>query len=366
MGSDSSNNQESLGQTVLDDIRKTSIKRRFWQELTDLYDFYLDEEKRTELADYGRIRRAFMVLGWLLKGLLFKLSPARRLALLAALLFTVAAQTSLTLFERRISADLRPAGFIVLLVILMLELKDKLLAKDEIQVAREVQLALLPNSHPKIPCWQIWSYSRPANDVGGDLVDYLELGGFRHGVILGDVAGKGLGAALLTAKLQATLSALITDAASLDELGARLNTILVRDGIDNRFATAFYAEIEHDSDDIRYLNAGHNPAYVIREGRLETLGASAMPLGMMPGTQYREESVRICKGELLIIYSDGLTEAEDEDGQDFGNDKLEAMLPDLRGLTAEQAGRKVLRAVDRFLADQRPGDDLSLVILVRT
>ncbi|MDH3783761.1 MAG: hypothetical protein OEV00_00385, partial [Acidobacteriota bacterium] len=154
MGSDSSNNQESLGQTVLDDIRKTSIKRRFWQELTDLYDFYLDEEKRTELADYGRIRRAFMVLGWLLKGLLFKLSPARRLALLAALLFTVAAQTSLTLFERRISADLRPAGFIVLLVILMLELKDKLLAKDEIQVAREVQLALLPNSHPKIPGWQ--------------------------------------------------------------------------------------------------------------------------------------------------------------------------------------------------------------------
>ena len=357
--------QASLGRTVLDDIRKTPIQRRFWQELTDLYDFYLDEEKRTELAGYGRIRRAFMVLGWLLKGLLFKLSPPRRLALLMALLFTALAQTSLTLLERRISADLRPAGFIVLLVILMLELKDKLLAKDEIQVAREVQLALLPDSNPDIPGWQVWSYSRPANDVGGDLVDYLELGGFRHGVILGDVAGKGLGAALLTAKLQATLSALITDAASLDELGARLNTIFVRDGIDNRFATAFYAEIEHNSDDIRYLNAGHNPAYVVREHGIDTLGASALPLGMMPGTQYREESVRLVAGEFLFIYSDGLTEAEGSSGEDFGNERLLKMLPDLLGLSAEQAGRKVLRAVDQFLADRRPGDDLSLVVLVR-
>ena len=106
---------------------------------------------------------------------------------------------SFKLGDWSLGLDLRPWGGLLFLIILMLELKDKLVAKDEIQIARQVQIALLPHENPEIPGWSVWCYSRPANDVGGDLVDYLELDGFRHGVVLGDVAGKGLGAALLSA-----------------------------------------------------------------------------------------------------------------------------------------------------------------------
>ena len=183
------------------------------------------------------------------------------------------------------------------------------MAKDEIQIARQVQIALLPRGNPTIPGWSAWCYSRPANDVGGDLVDYLELDGFRHGVMLGDVAGKGLGAALLSAKLQATLRALVPDAASLDELAASVNTIFHRDGLDNRYATLFYAELEYHSGMLRYVNAGHNPAFVIRGEAIDTLGASSLPLGMMPGTSYEEGSLELQPGEVLLAYSDGLTEA---------------------------------------------------------
>ncbi|MFQ5626458.1 MAG: SpoIIE family protein phosphatase, partial [Methyloligellaceae bacterium] len=140
--------------------------------------------------------------------------------------------------------------------------QDKLLARDEIEVARQVQLARFPQEQPRLPGWAVWSYTRPANDVGGDLVDYIELDSGRLGVALGDVAGKGLGAALLTAKLQATLRALVPECRTLDELGGRLNTILHRDGLDNRYATLFYLELAHEGGHVRFLNAGHNPAIV--------------------------------------------------------------------------------------------------------
>src|SRR2546425_3758516 len=110
----------------------------------------------------------------------------------------------------------------------MLELKDKLLARDEIEIARQVQLALLPSRHPQPDGWSLWSFMRPANDVGADLVDYIELPEGRLGVVLGDVAGEGLGAALLTAKLQATLRALVPPCPALSGLGPQMNDILHR------------------------------------------------------------------------------------------------------------------------------------------
>jgi serine phosphatase RsbU (regulator of sigma subunit) len=307
----------------------------------------------------GRVKRAFLVLGWTLKSLLMKLSPRRRILLLASLVFMIAPQFQFEHF----SLDLRPLGFLLLLVVLMLELKDKLLARDEIEIARQVQLALLPRQHPSVPGWAVWSCSRPANDVGGDLVDYVDLDGFRHGVVLGDVAGKGLGAALLTAKVQATLRALVPEAASLDDLGGRVNKILHRDGLDNRFATLFYAVLEHHSGRLCYLNAGHNPVFVLHEGRVERLGASAAPLGMLDTSEYREGQLELQRGDLLLAYSDGLTEAANPQGEEFGAARVEALLPRLVPLDAAAAGQCVLDEVDRFLGASRPADDLSLVII---
>ena len=354
------------GRALVDDLRKAHFGRDSWQELRELYFFYLDSEARARLAAMGRIRRAFLLLGWLLKSLMSKLSPVRRLMLIVALLFTVLlGKTSFVLWGWGFSADLRPWGTLLLLIVLMLELKDKLVARDEIQIAREVQIALLPHHNPQIPGWSVWCYSRPANDVGGDLVDYIELDGFRHGIALGDVAGKGLGAALLSAKLQATLRALVPEAASLDDLGARTNTIFNRDGIMNRYATLFYAELEYDSGQLRFLNAGHNPAFLIRQAQHERLGPSSWPLGMLPDACYREETRTLDHGDVLLIYSDGLTEARNAAGEEFGEERIERLLPELRDLRPDQIGQRLLREVDRFLGDARAFDDLSLVIAAR-
>jgi hypothetical protein len=360
----SSGGDRGLGRMVLDDLRSTPLHGNYGKEFRDLYNFYLDEETRTRLERMPRWRRAFWLLGWLLKSLLLKLSPGRRLALLLALVFGILGWTRLDVGAEFLF-DFRPWGFAILLVVLMLELKDKLLAKDEIQVARKVQLALLPHTDPHIPGWAVWSCSRPANDVGGDLVDYVPMDGFRHGIVLGDVAGKGLGAALLSAKLQATLRALIPQAPSLDELGQRVNTILHQDGIDNRFATLFYAEIEHDSGQLRYLNAGHNPAFIIRESSVEQLRASSFPLGMLPEASYEESTAYIGPGDAVLIYSDGLTEAMNQLGEEFGLQRVEAMLPRLWNGAPDEIGDEILAEVDRFLGDVRASDDLSIVVITR-
>lgn len=358
--------EDNLGRLMIDDLRTTKLPRAYSQEIRDLYQFYFDDERRARLAGMGRLRRAFALLGWLFKSLLLKLSPPRRLLLVIALIFTILGPSSIGVPDFRIGLDLRPWAVVILLVVLMLELKDKLLARDEIEIARQVQLALLPERHPTPPGWQVWSYSRPANDVGGDLVDYIELDGFRQGVLLGDVAGKGLGAALLTAKLQATLRALMPHVASLDELGERLNTILFRDGLDNRFATLFYAELEHHSGQVRYLNAGHNPALVVGPDRVEHLTASSLPLGMMEATDYRECSIELAPGEVLLAYSDGLTEAMNLEGEEFGAERLEARLREMPALDPEQIGRRLLKTVDAFLGEARVTDDLSLIVVTRS
>ncbi|HXV77632.1 MAG TPA: PP2C family protein-serine/threonine phosphatase, partial [Candidatus Polarisedimenticolaceae bacterium] len=354
----------SLGRLFVDDLRAARLGRDHWQELKDLYHFYLDEDDRARLAGMGRLRRAFMLLGWLFKSLLRKLSPGRRLMLLIAMVFTVMGDTSFVVVGWGFRADFRPWAVLFVTIVLMLELKDKLVARDEIQIAREVQLALLPRENPSLPGWSVWCYSRPANDVGGDLVDYIELDGFRHGVLLGDVAGKGLGAALLSAKLQATLRALVPEAASLDDLGRRTNAIFNRDGIANRFATLFYAELEYNSGQLRYLNAGHNPAYVVRPGGVLKLTASSWPIGMLPEASYEECSIDLAPGDLLLAYSDGLTEARNASGEEFGAPRVERLLGEMRDLSPEQVGGRILREVDRFLGEARPSDDLSLVVLV--
>src|SRR5262245_9302185 len=313
----------------------------------------------------GRVRRAFKIVGWTLKSLLAKLSPGRRLALFASLVMCLMGRVSLPFADVVIYPNLRVWAYFIVFLVLMLEMKDKLLARDEIEIARQVQLALLPKQHPQPEGWSLWSFMRPANDVGADLVDYIELPEERLGVVLGDVAGKGLGAALLTAKLQATLRALVPGSRSLSDLGARLNDTVHRDGIDNRFVTMFYFEMAPKSGGLRYLNAGHNPPFVVRSATTESLEASAIPLGMLAGTVYKEGDLQLEPGDMLVVYSDGLTEARNASDEEFGPDRLGALLQRLRGLPAELIVQRVIEEVNLFLGSERPHDDLSLVVLVR-
>ncbi len=357
----------SLPRQVLDDIRHGNLRREVGRDLTELYGFFLDEDERHRAAAMSRPKRWLLVPWWALKSLLRKLPAPRRVLLVLALIFGLAGDTRITSPEGgfSIGGDLQPLSIALLLVILMLELKDKMVARDEIEVARQVQLALLPRRQPELAGWDVWLYPRPANDGGGDLVDYLELPGDRLALALGDVSGKGMGAALLMSKLQATLRALLPQDAALADLGAHVNQILCRDGVGNRYATLLYAELRSDSGRIRLLNAGHLLPLVLRDGASERLAPVAMPLGMFSQATFEEQQVELAPDDLVILYSDGLSEAQDPNGHFFGEARLVALAPALRGLAAAAAGSALLNEIERFLSGQRPADDLSLAIVRR-
>lgn len=347
------------------DVRRSGIKSTVGRTLDDLREFYLTTEDRERLARMGRVPRAIYFLWWLLKSLFLKLTPARRILLLVAVAALVQGSASVTSDRFRVSFDVGWVGVALILLVLALELKDKLLAREELEAGRAVQMALMPESAPVLEGWQVWLFTRPANDVGGDLVDYLRIEPQRAFIVLGDVAGKGLPAALLMAKLQATLRALAPEFTSLAEVGTRVNTILHRDGLPNRFATLVYLEVAPISGRVRVLNAGHMPPFVVRESTVSELPRGSFALGMLRGASFEEQSVDLLDGDTLIAYSDGVTEAMNAAGDFFGDERLAALLPAVHSLPVAAAGERIVAAVDAFVGAAPRHDDLSVVILRR-
>ncbi|MFZ5517938.1 MAG: PP2C family protein-serine/threonine phosphatase [Candidatus Zhuqueibacterota bacterium] len=337
------------------------------QDLKDIYHFYLDQETKERLKTLPRFKRWFVLMSWLFKSLILKLTPVRRLLFVIACIFFVVGRSRFQINETDVNPTyLDELGFVVLLVILMLELKDKLLAQDELAVGRAVQFSLLPNTNPRIPGWDAWMLTRPANEVGGDLVDYLQIDEHRWGLCLGDVAGKGLGAALVMARLQATIRAIAANFTSLYELGAALNRIFCRDGIPSRFVSLVYFEVDTRLSTVRFLNAGHLPPLIQQgETTIETRHV-APALGIQSKSTYEEQQIELNSGDFLVAYSDGLTEAKNERGSFFGETRLQSVLPKLRGQSAEAIGVALVKTIDRFIDEARQNDDMSLIILKRT
>jgi hypothetical protein len=361
---------QTLGQDaqyVWTDVRRIGLVQSVKRTLSDLQKFYLSAHNRERLGAMPRVRRAIYLVAWLLKSLFLKLTPTRRVLFAVSLFLMIQSATVLRVSDQlQVVIRFPFVGFTLLLLILMLELKDKLVARNELEAGRAVQLALMPQSSPAISGWDLWLFTRSANDVGGDLVDYMQLGDQRFGVVLGDVAGKGLPAALLMSKLQATLRALASEETSLGALGSKMNRILCRDGLANRFATLVYMEIGPQSGCVRLLNAGHMPPFIIRAAALEELPRGAMALGMLPDANFSEHAFSLNLGDVLVVFSDGLTDAMNASGDFFGEERLRDQLAALAGLTPKQIGTQVVAAVDAFVGDQPPHDDLSLTILMRT
>jgi sigma-B regulation protein RsbU (phosphoserine phosphatase) len=361
-----STEEPSLPGAVLRDLFRKDHKRKLSRDLHDLYVFYLDEDRQARLAGMHWFKRTLFLLWWLLKGLVLKLSPTRRILLVISIALFFLGGTSFVVGSQwQVQVNATPFAFLIVLVILMLELKDKLLARDELEVGRAVQLALMPAEHPKLEGWEIWIYTRPANDVGGDLVDYLRQSDGRLHLALGDVAGKGLGAALLMAKLQSTLRALATTVKSLTELARGVNRILCRDGLPGRFATLLYLEASPGSGRLKLVNAGHMPPLVVDGSRIHSLPPVAMPLGFLPDAVYIEQTLEVEPGEFVLLYSDGLTEAHTSDWEFFGEERLRDYLKRLPELSAANVGEHILRKVNAFVGEAPLSDDISLVVLKR-
>ena len=351
---------------VAQDVQRRGVRRSVSQSFAELEAFYLSDEDRRHLETLDRLPRFFRRLRWFVVSLLMKLRPARRVMLATALLLMLIGIERVSLGDFRVQLNSARLGAFLVLVVLVLELKDKLLARSELEAGRAVQLALMPTKAPVIHGWDAWLYTAPANDVGGDLVDHMQIDERRHFVALADVAGKALPAALLSVKLQATMRALAPGFERLSDLGAALNGILCRDGLPSRFASLAYFELAPDSGHVRVLIAGHLPPFVMRNGSITPLERGSMVLGLVPDASFSEQSIDLAAGETVIIFSDGVTEAMDQAGGFFDDHRLISTLQACDGQPAAFIGSRVLEALSAFVGEAARSDDVSLIVLRRT
>jgi serine phosphatase RsbU (regulator of sigma subunit) len=257
-------------------------------------------------------------------------------------------------------------GFLLLNLLIVMEVADRLSLKHDLNVARDIQLAMLPRGTYRSPGLEIHGETRPANTVGGDFYDLLILPDGRVLVALGDVAGKGSPAALLMALLLAILRTLVDEGLDLAPLVARLNGQVARHAPPSRFITLFVGLYDPETSYLTWVNAGQNPPMIRRQdGQFERLEATGIALGMFEGTSYEERSSMLAPGDWLVMYSDGITEAENSAGQPFDEAGLTSVVTAWAAASAPELSTALLRAVDQHVGDARIGDDLTVLVLKR-
>ncbi len=246
--------------------------------------------------------------------------------------------------------------------------------QQEMEMARQIQARLLPTSEPLVAGFEVTGLSVPSRQVGGDYFDFVAQSDGRLGIAIGDVSGKGVAAALLMANLQASLQGQVIHQASVAEVMARINNLMVQSTDSHMFASFFYGVLDPASGRFTSANAGHNPPLLMRaDGSAEWLSEGGLLLGMMPDLTYPQSAIDLGRGDILVLYTDGITEAEapraegsDEPGRMFEEDGLERVVREASQFSAVRIREAILRAVQSHLAGDPAGDDITLVVIKRT
>ncbi|MDI6808639.1 MAG: SpoIIE family protein phosphatase [Candidatus Eisenbacteria bacterium] len=246
---------------------------------------------------------------------------------------------------------------------MVVEVKEKERLEAELESARAIQMRLLPEQVPQVPGFEIASAFLPATQVGGDYYDFISLPEGRLGLAVGDVSGKGMPAALLMANLQASLHALIESTLSPRELVSRLNRALYLNTASHMFATFFYGMLDVSQGKLSYVNAGHNFPILCGKGRLGHLSEGGALLGVFPDSKYHEGQVLLEPGEIVTLYSDGVTEARDSGDKEFGEERLMQLIRSNAGERANAILKLVLKEIEEFCGI--PQDDVTLVVVKR-
>jgi phosphoserine phosphatase RsbU/P len=239
------------------------------------------------------------------------------------------------------------------------------LQEREVAEARSIQQGLLPKSIPQQAGYEIAGAWQPAQSVGGDYYDVLEFGEGRLGFCIADVAGKGLPAALLMSNLQAAVRGLASPSLSPDGLCARLNSLVCHNTGNDRFITFFYAQLDGPARLLQYTNAGHNaPILVHRDGTHERLKAGGGVLGVFPHQTFAAGAAQLAPGDRVILFTDGVTEASDPAGEEFGDARLLHLLQEHRAATASALQEKILTVAGEFSQGHWHDDATLLVVAV--
>ena len=324
------------------------------------YDLYAAELDWARFEGHHGPKRTVAIARALFWAMLLKLSPPRRLFLLIVLalppLAAVITQTEALLL-------LLPIG---LMILLALELADRVTMKRDLEIARDIQRWLVPSTPPSLPGIDIAFATRPANTVSGDYYDAFPRPGDRLMLAVADVAGKSVPAALLMATIQASLRTLAEERATLLELVRGLNRYASAHSLAGaRFTTAFLAELDLTTLELAYVNAGHVPPVLLRaSGGFERLEDGGLPLGIRAEASYDSGRVKLERGDLLAILTDGVTEAENERGEEYGEERLLELFGRPAQASAGAALKEIMSAVDAFVGAARQHDDITALVLL--
>jgi len=358
--------------------------RHFWQRISEgrqidelwshftadaraSYGFYMKESDAEELQGQHGIRRWFRICKILFWSLLMKMTPARRVLLLAAFFMLVMSGMKFQFNNFSFDVNLEIVAAILFLLLLSLELADKVTMKRDLEIAREIQTWLVPSQPPEVPGANIAFATRPQNSVAGDYYDAFYPNPEDREklmVVIADVAGKSVPAALLMATLQASLRTIAGENAPLADLVARLNRYACAHSLNGlRFTTAVLSEYNPTSQRLTYVNAGHN-APVLRHANsaIETLEVGGLPLGIRSNVAYETASLELKPGDALIFFTDGVVEAFNESGEEFGNERWLSAIRNLPDWDAQQSLQFLMKRVDEFVGATRQSDDITCLV----
>jgi len=371
-------------ETYTRDLKAADLQRLFTRDTKEAYRFFTRHVDPSEYAGLPWHRRAWARARLLFVAFSMKLSPARRIVYGASLLFAALGLLNLFRTTRLLEAPIGrvtvivpglalPEGtglfliaFALMNLLVLLEVADRLSLKNDLEIAREIQQAMLPSGLYSAPGVETVGMSRPANTVGGDFFDILPLGDNRLVIAVGDVAGKGSPAALLMALLLAMMRTLIDERLEPAALVTRLNVQVARHAPGTRFITLFYGVYDAQSGELTYVNAGHTPPLLLRgDERIDRLNEGGVALGLFDRSTYATGRTVLQPDDILAVYSDGITEAENPAGQPFDEQGLEAALLANRREGVSDMGTAVVRAVEQHTADTRLADDLTILLLRR-
>jgi sigma-B regulation protein RsbU (phosphoserine phosphatase) len=246
------------------------------------------------------------------------------------------------------------------------EALEKQRMEEELNLARSIQQGMLPKALPQPEGYEIAGNNISSREVGGDYYDIIPIDAQRFGIAIGDVAGKGAGAALLMANLQASLQALVPGGMGIDEMMSRINNQVYRNTAPDKFITFFYGELDVSNHTLTYCNAGHNfPLHIRKSGEFKELSEGGLILGMMPEVVYRTAKIPIAPSDRIVLFTDGVTEAMNKEEEEYGETRLKDFILGHPESTVTQLMDGVVEAVKDFTGKESQADDMTMVVIKR-
>ena len=366
---------QNFWRRVTEGLALSQLWSQFESEARASYRLYSkDVEAKTPegLTHRGRHLHVIKEFFW---AVFEKLSPSRRVLLLTALVFLVIPHTAFQLSGQEnkiysVEFDLHFWGGLILLLLLILEIGDRVVMKRDLQIAKEIQTWLLPGAPPQIPGLAISYSTRPANTVAGDYYDVFPRPGKTNAenrvvLAVADVAGKSIPAAMLMATFQASLKTLSTAQVALPELAANMNRYACTNSQGGlRFTTAFLAEYDAANRRMEYINAGHNNPILRRAGgQIERLDVGGLPFGILPEAKYETGAVTLAPGDWLIIFTDGLVEAVNSRDEEYGEPRVLLGLEAGKLLEPKDLLKRLMAELDQFVGNTPQHDDVTCMLL---